>query len=212
MALPENIQKVVNALMRAKGFAPARQNFHSGHGVHTVRVTAPSSSGGQPFSNEVCIPGAVFPSPAAKRHQWETPDFDVVSTPENDASALKLAERMLTDAGKNEKAISQLRNGALIKMDSVDDSEAACKAGADVSFCIHSHPDIHTNDDKNRRARLGFGEKDHGPLLYGTPNYIVNHNRDVFVLEYKDGRYQERCVGNAPLGGKRKERNSFIGS
>jgi len=185
MAKPENIMKVAHALMRAEDRARSvpRSDFSSPGRTKGGAVVLLTASG------------------AAERWNWsEKPSADVLARPEDDAEALKLAAGINTKIGQGEKAISKLKDGSVISRQSLNPSASAYKAGPDVAFCVHSHPEVSGEND----GRLGFGIGDHAPLLKGTPNYVLNHKRDLYVLEYtQDGGYQERFIGNVPLGGRR---------
>lgn len=105
----------------------------------------------------------------------------------------------------DEKAFGQGPQGDFLRGTSVDDSEASCPAGG--ILCAHSHP-LQSDPGFDRRSkidqpwRLGFGRKDYLSLMHGMPNYMLNYERRLQVLEFTpSGGYTVRDLGIIPYTG-----------
>ena len=105
----------------------------------------------------------------------------------------------------DEKAFGQGPQGDFLPGTSIDDSLASCPGGG--ILCAHSHP-LQSDPGFDRRSRtdqrwrLGFGDKDYLSLMHNMPNYMLNYQRRLQVLEFTpSGGYMVRDLGIIPYTG-----------
>jgi len=128
---------------------------------------------------------------------------DVVGTPDMDRQAIDLAEE--TRIGRNETAITVTAN-AEVRFTYGANSNASCFAGGG-GLCFHTHPKQDYGGTFGRNAsqahRLVFSPGDANIVQQGLPNYMLNYQRQLQVLEYRSdaGGYVPRVIQNVPYRG-----------
>lgn len=125
---------------------------------------------------------------------------DVLTTNEMDADAAGRASAL--KVGRNEVALTVTSDGT-VHARGGSNSQASCLAGGG-GYCLHTHPKQRYTGTfaryQSQDHRLGFGPEDWRIVQRGTPNYMLNYKRDLFVLEYRnDTGYTPRYIQNVPL-------------
>ncbi|MGB0921227.1 MAG: hypothetical protein ACPG1C_07875 [Alphaproteobacteria bacterium] len=134
-----------------------------------------------------------FSVPPTDRHDNE---MDVIAPPQMDDSAIKLATTIKIE--RNEVAYTVYSDGSVTAREGTPSSSPCLPASG--GYCLHTHPA--EPGQRSQKHRLGFGEYDWRPVQVGMPSYILNLNREVFVMEYRVGQgYVSRFVDKAPYEG-----------
>jgi hypothetical protein len=141
-------------------------------------------------------------------HYPQAPPRAVQATPQQDAWVREHASHipMSSVAPADEFAEGADAVGHAVHGASRGNSLSGCPLEA--VLCLHTHPlqDVGNNVRLVVRLfqpwRLGFGLLDYQPLLNGLPNYMLNYQRRLQVLEYTPARgYAVRDLGIVRFAG-----------
>jgi len=129
------------------------------------------------------------------------PSSDVLASAQAVDIAIANAEEIKIESNEFSVSISDQDEA---KYDYGSNSKSKCYTGV---LCLHTHPKQRYSGPfagyQAQSHRLGFGPDDWVIVQKGTPNFMINFDRDMFVLEYISGKgYVYRFIANVPYKGK----------
>ncbi len=142
------------------------------------------------------------------RSQWPTPPGSVLATPEEDQWAIGLAKKTYISSTRPQPEIADglTASGKTLVGRSLGNSASECPGGTIACFHIHGLEDfgggVLGRSAIRQDYRLNFGPGDEVPLMSHRPNYMLNFNRELQVLEYTAATgYTNRSFGIIPYQG-----------
>jgi hypothetical protein len=133
----------------------------------------------------------------------------VQATPEEDKWAIDLAGKTYVSSTRAQPEIADglTTTGQTVRGRTLGNSMSECPGGF-VIACFHIHGledfggGVPGRSAIKQDYRLNFGPGDEAPLLSGRPNYMLNFNRELQVLEYTPATgYTNRSLGTIPYQG-----------
>jgi hypothetical protein len=140
-----------------------------------------------------CLLGAIpsFPGGAVDLPKYpHTPEGPVKGTPEEDAWVAKQASHIFISriSPGNEFAEGSDAKGAVLL--GIPEGNSMSRCPSKGILCLHTHPledvgnSVRLVVKMDQPWRLGFGVLDYQAVVKGMPNYMLNYQRQLQVLEY----------------------------
>jgi hypothetical protein len=152
-----------------------------------------------------------FPSGAVDLPRYpKTPEGSVKGTPEEDAWVAKQASHIFISAisAGDEVAEGSDANGAVLP--GIPEGNSMSRCPSIGVLCLHTHPLQDVGDSVrlvvkvDQPWRLGYGVLDYQAVVKGMPNYMLDYQRHLHVLEYDPSTgYYVRSLGVIDYSGEK---------